>query len=203
MQLLRRASLSAVILFASAAAIAKDPAPQKITDDIKSSSVTVTEEFVQKAFGDSCKLLKGPMPWKGDFDGDGVEDIAIPARCKNPLEDQAEYGFKALDPYGDFYGYGNVKITSEFGSQDPDMKGISVLVIHGAGPEAWRSETPKAKYLLINLPYKSLSVKKMQMHKRKITAIYLEEQREGDGIVSAVYWDGKKYKYDPVGANFE
>jgi hypothetical protein len=203
MQLPARASLSALILFALASAVAKEPAPQKITDDVKSSSVSVSEEFVQKSFGDSCTLLKGAMPWKGDFDGDGVEDIAIPARCKNPLVDQAEYGFKAVDPYGDFYGYGNVKITSEFGSQDPDMKGISVLVIHGAGPDSWRTDTPKAKFLLINLPYKSLAVKKMQSRKKKVTAIYLEEQREGDGIVSAVYWDGKKYKYEPVGANFE
>jgi len=203
MWLLRRLAIVPLVVLATAFVVAKEPNPDKPVDEIKNSSVSVTEDFVQTAFGDSCTLLNGPKPWKGDFDGDGVEDIAIPARCKNPLVDQAEYGFKAIDPYGDFYGYGNVKVTSEFGSQDPDMKGISVLVIHGAGAEAWRSETPKAKFLLINLPYKSLSVKKLQKGKRKVTAIYLEEQREGDGIVSAVFWDGKKYKYEPVGANFE
>ena len=76
-------------------------------------------------------------------------------------------------------------------------------MIHGAGAEAWRAEAPKAKFLIINLPFKTIAVKKLTLRKRKVTAIYAEESREGEGTISAVYWDGKKYKYQPLGASME
>ena len=69
-----------------------------------------------------------------DLDGDGIEDIVIPARCTNPMMDQAENSFVVVDPYNSFFGYGNPKVTTQFASEDPDRRGYSLLVIHGAGP---------------------------------------------------------------------
>ena len=43
----------------------------------------------------------------GDLDGDGVEDVVIAARCKNPMLDEAEHNYTVMDPYNDFYGYGD------------------------------------------------------------------------------------------------
>ncbi|HZQ22890.1 MAG TPA: hypothetical protein VFA89_08830 [Terriglobales bacterium] len=168
-----------------------------------SATTAVNNEFVQKAFGETCTVLPGPAPLKADLDGDGVEDLVIAARCKNPLPDQADYNFKVVDPYNSFYGFGDVKITSAFSSEDPDLRGVSLLIIHGAGADAWHSATPKAKFLVINLPFKQLRIKKMSVHKKTVMAIYAEESREGEGTVSALYWDGKKYKYQPVGTSME
>lgn len=166
-------------------------------------SPAVTDEFVQKQFGENCSLLSGPPQFVADFDGDGVDDLVVAARCKNPIADQAEYSFKVIDPYNSFLGFGDVKVTSTFASDAPERRGISLLIIHGTSPEAWRSETPKAKFLLINLPFKSLTVKKLALKKRTVLGIYMEERGEGEGTASVIYWDGKKYRYQVLGSDLE
>ena len=162
----------------------------------------VDNDFVQKQFGSSCKLEAGFSPIVGDLDGDGVEDIVIPAHCTKPMLDEAENNFRVQDPYYTYFGYGNPKITSGFASEDPVARGVVLLIIHGNGPEAWRSETPKAKFMIINYPYKSIVVKKMAAHKKTIMAIYAEETG-AEQMTSALFWDGKKYKYTPLGSGME
>jgi hypothetical protein len=169
----------------------------------KSPSPAVTDEFVQKQFGENCSLLAGPPQFVADFDGDGVDDLVIAARCRNPIADQTEYDFKVIDPYNSFLGFGDVKVTSTFASDAPERRGISLLILHGAGAEAWRSETPKAKFLLINLPFKTLAVKKLALKKKTVLGIYMEERGEGEDTASVVYWDGKKYRYQVLGSSLE
>jgi hypothetical protein len=166
------------------------------------STSPVDDSFVQKQFGESCKLIPGPGPAIADLNGDGIDDIVIVARCTNPLLDQAEHGYRVIDPYNTFFGYGNPKITTEFASEDPSQRGVALLVIHGAGPEAWRAATPKAKFLIINLPFQQIMVKKLAVRKKMVMAIYAEESG-GDKTVSATFWDGKKYKYQPLGSTME
>lgn len=159
--------------------------------------------FVRKAFGDSCSLDPKWEPVAGDLNGDGVEDIVMVARCSNPLLDEGEKNFRVIDPYNSFYGYGNPKVTAAMGPDDPRMKNIVLLVIHGNGAEAWRSPTPKAKFVIINIAVKQIMIKKMRVKKRKTaTAIYVEEAG-ADQMTSAVFWDGKKYRYEPLGASLE
>jgi len=163
----------------------------------------VDQEFVRQQFGDQFTLVSDVGAAVGDLDGDGVEDIVIAARCKNPMIDQAEHNFRVVDPYYDFFGYGDPRITTTFSEGNPALRGLVVLVIDGAGPDAWRSATPKAKYVIVNLPFKALSVRKMQMGKKKtIEAIYVEEA--GDmGESSAVFFDGKKFRYVPMGGDMQ
>lgn len=162
----------------------------------------VDNDFIHKQFGDSCKLEPGLSPIISDLDGDGIEDIVIPAHCTKPMMDQAENNFHVQDPYYSFFGYGNPKVTSEFATEDPSSRGVVLLIIHGDGPEAWRSETPKAKFMIINFPYKSIVVKKMTARKKPVMAIYAEETGS-DQMTSALVWDGKKYKYVPLGSSLE
>jgi hypothetical protein len=75
-----------------------------------------------------------------------------------------------------------------------------LLVIHGAGDEAWRAAVPKAKFVIINLPFKQVAVKKLMVKKKPIMAIYAEETG-GDRMTSATFWDGKKYRYQPIGSS--
>jgi hypothetical protein len=164
---------------------------------------TVTDEYVHKEFGDNCSVLAGPPQFVGDLDGDGVDDLVIAARCKNPMADQAEYGFHVTDPYNSFMGFGDVKLTSTFASDVPERKGVSLLIVHGVGSEAWRSDKEKPKFLLINLPFKTLTVKRLALKKKTVLGIYMEEKGEGEATASVIFWDGKKYRYQILGSDLE
>jgi hypothetical protein len=162
----------------------------------------VDNAFVQKQFGSTCSLI-GIEPLTADLDSDGIEDIVIPARCTNPMMDQVEDSFVVVDPYNSFFGYGNPKVTTQFSSDDPEHRGYSLLVIHGAGAEAWHSATPKAKFIIVNLPFKQVVVKKLAIKKKKLIMGIFTEETGGDQATSVVFWDGRKYKYQPLGSSME
>ncbi len=162
----------------------------------------IDNAFVQRTFGKDFTLVQEVGGMVGDLDGDGVEDAVIAARCKNPLLDEAEHNYEVIDPYDTFFGYGDPKVTMNFVEDSPTKRGLVVLIIHGAGPEAWHSETPKAKYVVINLPYRTITVRKMKMKKKTLQAIYAEEGNELNET-SALVFDGKKYKYLPMGSSME
>ena len=125
------------------------------------------------------------------------------ARCKNALIDQGEKNYKVIDPMNSFFGYGNPAITTSFAPDDPKLRGVALLVIHGSGPEAWRSATPLSKFVIINLPVKTLALKKMKVSRKKLAnAIYVEEAT-ADQMTAAIFWDGKKYRYEPLGSSME
>ena len=183
--------LMLMLLSAFARAQQSSPAPQ------------VDNDFVHAQFGAACDRDPQFAPMTGDLNGDGVEDLVLVARCKHPMIDQDENNFKVIDPMDSFYGYGNPKVTSSFAQDDPRLKGISILVIHGSGSDAWHSATPLAKFLVINQEVKMVTLKKMKLNKKKsVTAIYVEEAN-GEQMTAAIYWDGKKYKYEPLGSAME
>ena len=169
----------------------------------KSPSPAVTDEFIHQQFGDNCSLLAGPPQFVADLDDDGIDDLVVAAKCKNPMADKDEYSFVVADPYDTFLGYSDVKVTSTFASDEPERRGITLLIIHGAEKDGWRAEKPKAKFLLINLPFKSLTVKRYAQKKKTILGIYMEETGEGEQTSSVLYWDGKKYKYQQLGSTLE
>lgn len=159
-------------------------------------------EFVQRQFGTEFTLVPSAASLMADLDGDHVEDIVIVAKTKNPLVDEAEHSYRVLDPYDSFFGVGDPKITSQFGAEDPDRRGLVLLIIHGAGPEAWRAETPKAKFVIINLPFRQVSIKRILIKKKLVPSIYAEEAG-GTQMTSVIFFDGKKYKYQPMGSSMQ
>lgn len=169
----------------------------------KSPSPAVTDEFIRKQFGDGCSALPGPRQFVGDLDGDGIDDLVVAAKCKNPMTDKDEMGYVVADPYDAFMGFGDVKITSNFASDVPERRGVTMLIIHGAEKDAWQAEKPKAKFLLINLPFKTMRVKLYALKKKSVLGVYMEEQGEGENTASVLYWDGKKYRYVQLGSTME
>jgi hypothetical protein len=193
----------ALLIASASSVIAGDKKQPPPPAHARSPIPAVTDDYVHKEFGDDCSLLAGPPQFVGDLDGDGIDDLMVAARCKNPMADQAEYGFLVTDPYDSFLGFGNVKVTSTFATDVPERKGVCLLIVHGVGTEAWRSDKPKPKFLLINLPFKTLAVKRLALRKKTVLGIYMEELGEGTQTSSVLFWDGKKYRYQIVGADFE
>lgn len=195
-------ALAAVVFLLAVAASAEkklNPPPAPPHSPIPA----VTNDLIHKQFGDNCSLLAGPPQFVGDLDGDGIDDLVVAARCKNPMADRDEYNFTVADPYDTFLGFGNVKITSTFATDVPERRGVVLLIIHGAGKDAWRADKPKDKFLLINLPFKSLAMKRLTLRKRNTLGIFMEEDGEGESMSSVVFWDGRHYRYQVLGSTME
>lgn len=209
-----RSVLPAALLVLGITALAQQTPPPLTPEQeavaAKAQQMGELMEVVKKQFGPGLEIAEKPSQatarylhpdtkkeekWKflltGDLNGDGAEDAVIIVRFKNPLAGQTQYNYKVVDPYYTFNGYGNPKVTVEFGSEDPRYHNM-VLVIHGAGKEGWRAETPKEKFVIINLPFEWLSIAPMMVKKKQVMAIMAEEDAGG---TSSTYWDGKKYKW--------
>lgn len=132
-----------------------------------------------------------------DFDGDGVEDIAIVADSKDPLPDSYEFKYDVADPYNSYFGFGNPRLTASFGANDPEHN-HALLVIFGDGQQAWRAATPKAKFVLINVPFDTVEVGRLLIKKKK-PPVFVIKAVESQVMDSAVWWDAKKkrWKWEP------
>ncbi len=147
-----------------------------------------------KNFGDDLKLAEKFPVLKGDLDGDGNEDIVFVVTGKNPLAQEAAYGYRVADPYNDYWGFGDPKVTMGFVSMDPG-KAKYLAVIHG-----WKLPVPKAKFILVNVPFESVSMGSVKLKKKAVNAVIAQES---GGVTAAVFFNGKKYKWEAIGAEME
>lgn len=155
------------------------PAPPPTPDSLR--------QLVAREFGSTFELLD-LAPLFFDVDADGAEDAILVGTSKDPLLDETEFHYKVVDPYDDYFGLGDPHITSGF---SPTYIGPPryLLVLHD-----WRAATPKAKFVIINLPFEKLSAGRTLRKKKPIPAISAEES---GGLVSTLFWNGKKYKWQP------
>lgn len=148
--------------------------------------------LAQQQFGATFSITeKTPTPIiTGDFDGDGVEDVVMVADSKDPLPDSYQYKYQVEDPYNGFFGFGDPRETAGMGRMDP-RQNHDLLVIFGAGEQAWHAATPKAKFVLINVPFDSVQLGRMLVKKKK-PPIFVIKAIETQLSEAAVYWDAKK-----------
>lgn len=160
---------------------------------------TVTAEslapVVKKQFGPTFSISNSIQPplITADFNGDGIEDAVIVADSKEPLPDSYDFKYVVADPYNSYFGFGNPRVTSTFGQSDPSQN-HDLLVIFGSGADAWRATTPKAKYVLINVPFDTIHVGRMLLKKNK-PPVFVIKAVESQVMDSAVWWDAKKKKW--------
>jgi hypothetical protein len=172
-----RRILLAVLFAAGAILAAAQQAPAPALD---------AQQLCAREFGDTFKLDPKFSPMLADLDGDGKEDLVLVATSKNPLGGEVDYHYRAIDPYDAYFGWGDPKVTVQFAAGNAAGT-RDVLVVHN-----WRA--PKAKFVIINLPFDKLSVARVARKKKALNSIRAEET---GGLVSDVFWDGKKYKWVP------
>jgi hypothetical protein len=202
-------SLSRVLLctiFAVAACIALSQsqptgAPAAAPPPPTPSPSTDLAAIVKQQFGSTFTLpAKFPTPLiTADLDGDGIEDAVIVASSSEPFPDSYQFKYKVSDPYSAYFGMGNPSISASFSTSDP-QRNHDLLIIFGSGADAWRSATPKDKFVIINLPFDEITVGRMLIKKNK-PPIFVIKAREAQIMDSAVWWDAKKkkWKWEPGG----
>ena len=165
----------------AASALAAAAAQQAPAPPLDAQQICIRE------FGEQFKLDPKFAPLTADLDGDGQEDLVLVATAKNPLSGELDFHYHAIDPYDGYFGWGNVKDTVQFSATNAGATRY-VLVVHN-----WRAA--KAKFVIINLPFDRLSVGRMAITKKKsVNTIHAVEI---GGLAADVYWNGKKYKWEP------
>lgn len=173
----------------AAPAPAAAPTPAATTIDL-----TQLAALVKQQFGDTFTLpAKFPTPLIiADFDGDGVQDIAIVADSKEPMPDSFAFKYQISDPYHAYFGFGNPQVMSTF-SANPE-RAHDVLVIFGAEKDGWRAATPKAKFVIMNLPFDSITVGRILVSKKK-PPVFAIKAIEAQIMDSAVFWEAKRKRW--------
>jgi hypothetical protein len=189
--------LGKFLLLAACVAAAQSPqtTPPTATAALSlGADITQLAALVKQQFGDTFTIpAKFPTSAiTADFDGDGVEDIAIVANSKDPLPDSFAFKYEVADPYHAYFGFGNTKLTSTFRA-DPEHN-HNLLVIFGNGKEAWHAATPKGKFVLINVPFDTLEVGRMLISKKK-PPIFVIKAQEAQIMDSAIWWEAKKKRW--------
>jgi len=147
------------------------------------------QQLVAAQFGPDFKLNTHFEPILGDMDGDGTEDIALIAASKNPTGGSGAHNYTVSDPYDGYFGYGNPKVMASF-STSPSGSSHCILIIHD-----WKAATPKSKWVVVNVPFEKIELGEVTLKKKKtVSAVTVIE---ADGLTAMVYFDGKKYKWEP------
>ena len=150
--------------------------------------------LVKQQFGETFTVpAKFPTPIiTADFDGDGVQDVAIVANSKDPLPDSYAFKYDVSDPYHAYFGFGNPRLSSAFNA-DPERT-HHLLIIFGNGKEAWHAATPKGKFVLVNVPFDTVEVGRMLISKKK-PPIFVIKAVESQIMDSSLWWEAKKKRW--------
>jgi hypothetical protein len=178
----------------STASPASSPAATSKATAASSIDTAQLAALVKKQFGDTFTLpAKFPTPMiVADFDGDGVPDIAIVADSKEPIPDSFAFKYQVSDPYHAYFGFGNPQLMSSFNA-DPDHA-HNLLIIFGGEKDGWHAEVPKAKFVIMNLPFDSITVGRLLISNKK-PPIFVIKAIEAQIMESAVFWEAKKKRW--------
>jgi hypothetical protein len=164
-----------------------------------SQNAPEAQKYIAREFGPGFLLAEKMPVLLGDLDGDGTEDAVFIVTGGNPLVSAGAFNFNVLDPYDGFWSFADPTLNTQMRQTEPGPH-YCVLVAHD-----WRGEKAKAKYVLINLPFKQISLipttmgsgRLVRKKDKKIVAAIATIER--DGQTGAVFWNGRTYKFVQLG----
>ncbi len=156
--------------------------------------------YVLQEFGTSFKLVPKFPALFGDLNGDGAEDIVLFATSPTPLLSREEFQFRAEDPYDDYFGMGNVSITSQFTLHFDDSAGDLLIVFDWRMPDSARNPKRVSKFVLINTPVVTASLVNFRFKKKNRKAIEVVDRTTMHAII---FWDGKRWRWSAQGMELD
>lgn len=151
------------------------------------STAVDAQQIANREFGPSFTVDTSIAPVLGDFDGDGQEDAVLVATSTSPLGGELDFHYRAIDPYDAYFGFGDPKVTAQFSATNVGVTRY-LLVVHN-----WRA--PRLKFLVLNLPFEQLSLGRFTHKKKTLVSIHVVEP---GGMTAELFWDGKKYRWEPM-----
>lgn len=142
--------------------------------------------YLLAQFGPELTYLSKFPAVAADFDLDGTEDLALIVTGKNPLLDEQQYHYKTIDPYNAFFGWSDTRDTIQFATAEAEPRFIAIV-------HDWKADTPKAKYVVINLVFEKIYYARYINKKKKVLPCLEVEDRTQ--LTSDLFWDGKKWKW--------
>jgi hypothetical protein len=187
--------LVAVCLCAAQSSPTPSPRPAGSPKSDVPPKIESLATLVKQQFGPTFALtpMTSTAILTADLDGDGVEDVVLVADSTDPLPDSYQFKYAVSDPYNSFFGFGNPRQTAGYGRSDPGHS-HDLLVIFGAGPDSWRAATPKAKFVLINIPFDRIEIGRLMVKKNK-PPVFMIRAVESRLMDSSIYYDVKKKKW--------
>jgi hypothetical protein len=156
----------------------------------------VDAAYMAGQFGASFTLDPKIPPMFGDLDGDGFEDLVLVGTSSTPLMSQQQFQFKVEDPYDQYFGTGDAKITSTFTLHFDGSERCILIVLGWRLPPAKSTSKLVSKFVLINTPFDSLSIVNLRLKKKNLQAI---ESVDRTSLHSLVFWDGKRWRWSAQG----
>lgn len=151
-----------------------------------SAQSSEAQQLVTREFGKSFTVDAKFPPMYADIDADGQEDAILIVDSETPMADEVEFKYRTIDPYDAYWGWGDPKDTVRFASTATGPVRF-IAIVHN-----WR--TPKAKFLVINLPFEKIALGHTIRRKKPIVSVHT---LESTGLESDLFWDGKKYRWEP------
>jgi hypothetical protein len=169
------------------------------------------EDGLRRAFGGTVRPAGAPQVLVGDFNGDGVEDVAVPV---SPRPD------RLADLNDDL---ANWRVQDALAPEPPEVPPASpasptppvpvavrpeevlLAVVHGYGPRGWRDQQARQCYLVrhaTGAPLETRPRTDLLRHARRRPD---EPKLAGDVILASmgtragfVYWTGARYAWHPL-----
>ncbi len=155
------------------------------------------QKYLTREFGPGFKLAKNMPVLLGDMDGDGREDAAFVVTGGSPMLSAGAFNYKVIDPYDGYWSFADPKLNMHVPMTDPGPH-YYICIAHD-----WKGEQPKAKFVIFNLPFKSISLTPTNQAsgpwKKSKKIVAAMATTEADGQQGAVVWNGSDYKFMQLG----
>jgi hypothetical protein len=164
---------------------------------------------LERAFGAAVERAKRAHALVGDFNGDGLEDVAVPVRPQAGRIDDLNDGLAnwwVQDAMQEPLSPERVPV-GEPALAAVEPADVLLAVIHGYGPHGWRDQRARQCYLVRNATGGPFEVRTRKSLERYVGPTPAGAPLPGEVILAAagpragfVQWTGSRYRWEPLPA---